>query len=263
MRIALAGGTGLMGTLVGTEARARGHDVVVLARSHGVDLMTGAGVDDAVRGADVVIDVTNVGTLKADDSVDFFDAVTRTLLAAGQRADVPHHVALSIVGVDRAPVGYYAGKRAQEVAIENGPLEWSTLRATQFHEFAPQMYASARLGPLHIAPKMRTQPIAAREVAARLVDIAEGPARGGYLEIAGPREESLVDMMRRWAAATGRRGWMPAVALPGRFGKAQRDGSLLPTDTIEGSAGGLGTVDRGTVDRGTETFADWLRRTTG
>ena len=166
MRVAIAGGTGLMGGLVVDDATARGHEVVVLARSRGVDLVTGAGVDAALRGADAVVDVTNVGTMKADASTDFFETATRTLLAAEQRAGVERHVALSIVGVERAPFDYYAGKRAQEVAIEAGPVPWTILRATQFHEFAEQIYATAHAGPLHLAPKMRTQPIAAREVAA-------------------------------------------------------------------------------------------------
>ncbi|MDX2376171.1 hypothetical protein M4I32_05080 [Microbacterium sp. LRZ72] len=94
---------------------------------------------------------------------------------------------------------------------------------------------------------MRTQPIAAREVAARLVDLAESPAHGGYIEIAGPREESLVDMVRRWARATGHRGWIPAVALPRPLGTAQREGTLLPG---------------GGAETGVETFTAWLERTT-
>ncbi|MDE0547622.1 SDR family oxidoreductase [Microbacterium sp. C7(2022)] len=246
MRIAIAGGTGLMGGLVADESRARGHEPVLLARSTGVDLTTGAGLDHALNGADAVIDVANVNTLNADASTAFFGKATRTLLAGEQRAGVARHVALSILGVDLAPFDYYAGKRAQEVAIEAGSVPWTILRAAQFHEFAQQIYATAKAGPLHLAPKMRTQPIAGREVAARLVDLAESPARGGYVELAGPREESLVDMVRRWAHSRGHRGWIPAVALPGALGKAQRDGTLLPRDGAE---------------LGSETFTAWLERT--
>ncbi|MDZ8276707.1 SDR family oxidoreductase [Microbacterium aquimaris] len=246
MRVAIAGGTGLAGGLVADEARARGHDTALLARSTGVDLTTGAGLDDALNGADAVIDVTNVDTLKADASTTFFERATRTLLAGEQRAGVGRHVALSIIGVDRAPFDYYAGKRAQEMAIEVGSVPWTILRAAQFHEFAQQIYATAKAGPLHLAPKMRTQPIAAREVASRLVDLAESPARGGYIELAGPREEELVDMVRRWARARGHRGWIPAIRLPGALGRAQRAGTLLPRDGAE---------------IGSETFAAWLERT--
>ena len=246
MHIALAGGTGLVGSLVAAEARKRGHTVTPLARAKGVDLVTGAGVQGAVNGADAVIDVSNIGTLEKHASVSFFERVTHTLLAAEQQVGVERHIALSIVGVDRAPYAYYAGKRAQEVAIERAETPWTILRATQFHEFAPQIYARARIGPLHLAPKMRTQPIAAQEVAVRLVDLAETPTNG-YVELAGPREESLVEMIRRWARSTGITGWIPGVALPGRLGRAQRDGTLLPQPGAE---------------IGTETFDEWLRRST-
>ncbi|WP_084040219.1 SDR family oxidoreductase [Demequina sp. NBRC 110053] len=248
MRIAVAGVTGLLGSMVAEQARSRGHEVVPMARSLGVDVVTGEGLEDALVGVTAVVDVTNVGTMKADASVAFFEQATRTLLAAEQRAGVERHVALSIVGVERAPYDYYAGKRAQEQAIEAGGVPWTILRATQFHEFAAQVYAMAKAGPLHLAPKMRTQPIAGREVASRLVDLAESPALGGYVELAGPREESLNDMVRAWARASGHRGWMPSVGLPGPLGKAQRDGALLP--------------DAG-AEIGSETFAEWLDRTTG
>ncbi|MBO0610341.1 SDR family oxidoreductase [Myceligenerans salitolerans] len=248
MRVAIAGGTGLVGRAVADEAVTRGHETVVLARSRGIELTTGTGLDHALRGCTAVIDVTNVATMKAGASTRFFEDVTRTLLTAERRAGVERHVALSIVGVDRAPFDYYAGKRAQELAVEAGPVPWTVLRATQFHEFAEQIHATAKAGPLHLAPKMRTQPIAVREVASRLVDLAEASAVGGYVELAGPEEESLVDMVRRWARATGRRGWIPAVALPGGLGRAQRDGTLLP---------GAG------AEIGVETFTAWLERTTG
>ncbi|GAB3604463.1 SDR family oxidoreductase [Microbacterium aureliae] len=247
MRIAIAGGTGVIGALTAAEATARGHEVVILARSRGIDLVAGTGVADALRGADAVIDTSNVVTMNPDAATAFFSAVTRTLLEAERAAGVGRHVALSVLGVDRAPHGYYAGKRAQERLVEQGPVPWAILRATQVHEFAPQMYAAAHMGPLHLAPRMRTQPIAAREVAARLVTLAEAPARG-YVELAGPREESLPDMIRQWATATGRREWIPAVSLPGPYGRAQRDGTMLPGPDVE---------------RGTETFAAWLARTTG
>lgn len=242
MRIAVAGGTGLIGRMVVDRARERGHEVVALARSQGVDLTSGAGVDEALAGADAVVDVLNVSTLKEAESVAFFRATTSALLAAEKRASVPHHVALSIVGVDRAPFDYYAGKRAQEELVEAGDVPWTILRATQFHEFAPTVYATAAVGPLHLAPRMRTQPIAAREVAERLVVLAEG-SPSGHVALAGPREESLVEMVRAYARATGRRGWIPSVSLPGRFGRAQRDGSLLPGADVE---------------RGTQTYAEWI-----
>lgn len=243
MRIAVAGGTGTVGAHVTAVARDRGHDVVVLARSSGVDLVTGDGADAAMAGADVVIDVASTTTLKAAESVAFFEAVTRTLLAAEERVGVGHHVALSIVGIDGATDGYYAGKLAQERLVEAAVVPWTILRATQFHEFAAQVYATARIGPIHVAPRMRTQPIAAREVAERLVDLAEAGPAGRVADLAGPREESLVEMVRAYARATGHRGWIPALSLPGETGRRQRDGSALP------AAGAL---------LGRETFSEWV-----
>ena len=232
-----------MGSHVAEIVRERGHEVVVLTRSGGVDVLTGSGLAAALEGADAVIDVVSVDTLDAKTSIAFFEATTRTLLDAEAAASVRHHLALSIVGIDRAPEGYYAGKLAQERLIENGPVPWTILRATQFHEFAAQIFDSAKVGPLHVAPRMRTQPIAAREVAARLVSLAEAPPAGRVRDLAGPREESLPAMMRGWARARGSRVWIPAVPLPGALGRAQRDGSLLPGPD---------------ADLGVQTFAEWL-----
>ncbi|WP_350347621.1 SDR family oxidoreductase [Agromyces sp. G08B096] len=228
MRIAVAGGTGTVGSYVVEAARGRGHEVVVLSRSAGVDLMTGAGLDAALAGVDVVIDTSNRQATSAKASTEFFTTVTRNLLAAEQRAGVPHHVALSIVGVDRAPYGYYAGKLAQERAVEAGPVPWTILRVTQFHEFAEQMLAGLTVAGLHVAPKLPTQPVAAREVGERLVELAERAPAGRAPEFAGPRRERLEDMIRRFAEATGVRGPILALALPGKQFQAMRRGEALP-----------------------------------
>ena len=177
MRMAVAGGTGLIGRQVVSLVEQAGHEPVVLARSRGVDLTTGAGLDAALAGAEVVIDVSNVTTLSKKRSVRFFAAATGQLLAAGARAGVRHHVALSIVGIDRVGWGYYAGKLRQEELIRTATVPWTVLRATQFHEFAEQLLARSP-GPLVPVPRMRVQPVAAREVAARLVELALGPAVG-------------------------------------------------------------------------------------
>ncbi len=218
----------------------------MLTRSAGIDVVTGEGVDAALGGADVVIDTSSVSTLDRDKAIAFFEGASRTLLAAEERVGVGHHVALSIVGVDGSASGYYQGKVAQERVVESGPVPWTILRATQFHEFAEQIYARAKVGPVHLAPRMRTQPIAAAEVAARLVDLAVAAPAGRAADLAGPREESLVAMVRAYAAALGHRGWIPAISLPGAAGREQRNGSLLP---------GPG------AQLGRETFAEWLART--
>lgn len=243
MRIAVAGGTGTAGRRVVEVARSRGHDVAIATRGAGADATTGDGLREALQGVDVVIDTLNVTTLDARTSEEFFRAATGRLLAAEGAVGVGHHVALSIVNCDRAPHGYYAGKVAQEALITAGALPWTILRTTQFHDFAAQVFASARIGPLHLAPRMRTQPVSLDDVAARLVDLAEAPPAGRARDLAGPQEESLVAMVRGYARATGHRGPLPAFPLPGPLGRAQRDGTLLP---------GLD------ADRGTVTFAQWL-----
>ena len=243
MKIAVAGGTGTVGRHVVDVARERGHEVRVLSRTNGVDALTGAGLDSALAGVQSVVDATNLSTTSGEASVGFFEQVTRMLLAAEQRAGVGHHVVLSIVGIDRAPDGYYAGKVAQEVLVEAGGVPWTIQRATQFHDFAAQLFAGAKVGPLHLAPRMRTQPISTREVADCLIDRVEAGPSGRVTDIAGPREESLVAMIRTYARAIGYRGWIPAVSLPGPLGRAQRDGSLLAaSDAV----------------RGRQTFAEWI-----
>ncbi|GAA1961094.1 SDR family oxidoreductase [Microbacterium deminutum] len=243
MRIAVAGGTGLTGRHVVEIARRRGHDAVPLSRYGGVDLVSGAGLPQALVGADTVIDVSNIGSIKTDVAVSFFAGATRNLLATERKVGVTHHIALSIVGVDAAPEGYYAGKLSQERIIEAGDIPWTIQRATQFHEFAALMFDTAKAGPMHLAPRARTQPIAVREVAEHLVTLAEDGPGGRVRELAGPREESLADMVRSYARAIGHRGWIPEVSLPGALGRAQRNGSLLPqNDPILGR----------------QTFAEWL-----
>jgi uncharacterized protein YbjT (DUF2867 family) len=242
MRLAVAGGTGLMGGLIVDQAGAAGHDVVIISRSHGVDLTTGAGLDAALQGVDAVIDVTNVVTLSKKESVEFFERVTRTLKKAEESAGVSHHVVLSIVGVDRVELGYYQGKlRQEELALADG-VPATVLRATQFHEFASQQLTQLG-GPFAVVPKMVSQPIAATEVAAELLRLAEGPAIGLAPEIAGPEVLEMAPLARRIAKTRGPRKLVLSFPLPGPAGKAMASGGLLPT------APG---------PRGTITFDQWL-----
>ncbi|MFB7892731.1 SDR family oxidoreductase [Microbacterium sp. NPDC056044] len=228
MRIAVAGGTGVVGSHVVEAVRANGHDAVVLSRGSGVDLITGSGLDAALAGVDAVVDTANVSTLKADAAVRFFETATGNLITAAERAGVRHVVLLSIVGVDRMPYDYYAGKIAQERVVEASPVPWTILRATQFHEFAAQLFAQAKVGPLHVAPRARVQPVAAREVGARLAALAAGPAQGRAADFAGPREERLDDMVKAYARHIGHGGWIPSVSLPGPQMKGMRSGLALP-----------------------------------
>lgn len=241
MRIAVAGGTGVVGRHVVEIARARGHEVTVLARSQGVDLTTGEGLN--LTGIDAVVDVTSIQTTSARAATRFFTAVTGHLLAAERAAGVGHHLVLSIVGVDEAPFGYYAGKAAQERLVQAGGVPWTILCATQFHEFAGQIHQRMRLGPISLVPVMQSQPVAAREVAARLVALAEAGPIGRVPDLVGPRVESMADLSRRWAAATGARGRVIEAPIPGGFGRAMRNGTLLA---------------RPGSDHGEQTFEQWL-----
>lgn len=243
MRIAVAGGTGVVGSRAVEALRADGHDPVVLSRRTGVDLTTGAGLDAALDGVDAVIDVANVTTVSAGVATRFFEAATGNLVAAAARAGVAHVVLLSIVGIDRIPHDYLAGKLAQERVVETGTLPWTILRATQFHEFAGQVFDRAKLGPLHVAPRGRVQPVAAREVGAHLAALAAGAPQGRAADLAGPREERLDEMIKAYARRTGHGGWVPSVSLPGGQMKGMRQGLGLP---------GPGAV------LGTQTFAEWL-----
>ena len=239
--IAVAGGTGWVGRHVVESVRRLGHDPLVIARSTGVDLTTGAGLDEALTGVDAVIDVTNIVTQNRGRATTFFRTATRHLLDAEERQGVAHHVLLSIVGIDRVGLGYYRAKLAQEDLVRAGAVPWTILRATQFHEFAAQMLGTGRIAAI---PSMLSQPVAAQEVADELVRLATSPPSGMAPELAGPREERVPDMARRLASARGRRGLVLTVPLPGATGRGMRTGALLPTDP---------------GPRGTQTFDEWLR----
>jgi len=229
MRIAVAGGTGLIGRLVVQELTSTGHDPVVLARSQGVDLSTGLGLAEKLSGCGALIDVSNVITVRRKVSVAFFGAATAQLLRAGERAGVGHLVALSIVGADTVDYGYYLGKRRQEELLAAGSVPWSVLRTTQFHEFAQQLLERAP-GPLALVPRMRVQPVAAGEVAAALVQRATGRPGGFVRPMAGPEQLELTDMTRRLLKARSSRRLLVPIRLPGRAGAAIAGGGLLPQD---------------------------------
>lgn len=229
MKLAIAGGTGAVGAHVVRLAEAHGHTVQILARSHGVDLNTGQGVD--LTGVDAVIDVSGTKTTSAAKSRGFFEASTGNLLCAGRAAGVKHHLALSIVGAAGAPYGYYAGKAAQEQALMESGMPYTILRATQFFEFAEQN--ALRFGPWVLLPKMRSQPVAARAVAAELVRLAEGEPTGAAFDAAGPQQLSIADVARAIFEARGERRRVAELSVPGGFGRALRDGSILPgTDAL-------------------------------
>ena len=241
MKVTVIGGTGVAGRWTAQALRAQGHEAIVAARSAGVDLVTGDGLDAALAGADAVIDTTNVASSRAQASREFFEATSRTLMRAAQQAGVRHIVALSIIGIDRVPFGYYQGKLRQEEVLRESRVPVSILRAAQFHEF-PEQYLARWAGPLVVVPRWRTQPAAAREVGTALARLATG-VPVPMSEFAGPREELMADLLRQVIHARGARRLVTAVRLPGAAGRAMADGGSLPA---------------GPGARGTQAFADWL-----
>lgn len=241
-RIAVAGGTGLVGRHVVARLRRDGHDVVVLSRSTGVDTFRAAGLRAALEATTVLIDVTNVATTAKSKSVEFFERSTAYLLDAEREAGVAHHVVLSIVGIDDVDFGYYLGKRAQEAAVKAGDVAWTILRATQFHEF-PAQIASRMTGPVVPVPRMRSQPVAAREVADTLVDLAMAPPARTTRTIAGPQVHEMPDLVRQVLRVDGSRRLVIPLWLPGAAGRGMASGAL---------------IDSNPDVRGRQTFPDWL-----
>lgn len=240
MRVAVAGATGAVGVHAVRALAERGVEVVPLTRGTGVDLLTGRGLDGKLDGCDAVLDVASVTTLRRAAAVDFFTRSTEHLLAAERAAGVGHHVALSIVGIDAAESGYYAGKVAQERAVMAGPIPWTLLRATQFHEFADQLRVRGRTGPVILVPRMRIQPVAASEVGTALAEALLAGPSGRVPDLAGPRVEQLEDLVRRCVRASGARTPALGVRLP--RGLVQTRGLLA------GPGARLGTI----------TFDEWL-----
>jgi len=210
-KIAVAGATGRVGRHVVDVLRAGGHEVVAISRSGGVDVITGDGLAEALAGVECVIDVATGPSPQQEAATEFFTTAAQNLHTAGERAGVQRLVVVSIIGTDRFTAGYYAAKATHEQAMLSGPIPVRILRAAQFHEFVPQLVDWGRQGEVSYVPTMRTQLVAARTVAQALADLATGPesmfAPGPsgvpILEIAGPREESLVEMARLLAAQRG------------------------------------------------------------
>jgi uncharacterized protein YbjT (DUF2867 family) len=208
-KIAVAGATGRVGRHVVDVLEADGHDVVPMSRSSGVDVVTGEGLAEALAGVVCIIDVATQPSPEQEAATAFFTAAARNLQEVGERAGVEHIVVVSIIGIDRFTAGYAAAKVAHEHAILLGSIPVSILRAAQFHEFVPELVEWGRQGGVSYVPKMRAQPVAARTVAGALADLAKGSgsARGSseppFPELAGPREENLVDMARLLAARRG------------------------------------------------------------
>lgn len=241
MRIAIVGGNGTLGRHVTAELARAGHEVRVLSRSgeYRVDLTTGAGLTAALAGCDAVVDASNAQKNARAVLVDG----SRRLLAAAAEAGVAHHVCVSIVGCDQVPMGYYKVKTEQEQAVTDGPVPWSIVQATQFHELAASALAAAARFRILPVPRMKVQTIAAAEVARAVAEVATAPPVRGRVRVAGPLIQTGAELARTWRQVTGRTALLLPVPVPGQLGRALR-------------AGGL-TTSQPDI-RGTTHFADWL-----
>ena len=233
-RVAIAGATGRIGTLTRLLLEEAGHEVVPLSRHHGVNLVTGAGLDDALNGVGAVIDVTNSTSRDRSETTGFFRAVSANLLTRGLHAGVGHHVVLSIAGVDRVNGNaHYAGKRAQEAAVEAGQVPYTIVPATQFHDFAEMVASWSEADGVARVPPLLVQPIAPRDVAAILTRVATGPAQGRHVDVAGPDPHDLVDMARRTHEARGRSVRLVPTWDDGVFDATMAGNVLLPAHDVE------------------------------
>src|SRR5215468_5705943 len=187
MKIVVIGGTGLIGSKVVNILRQRGHEVLAAAPSSGVNTLTGEGLAEALKGAQVVVDVANAPSWEDKAVLEFFETSGRNLLAAEAAAGVKHHVALSVVGTDRLLAsGYFRAKMAQETLIKASSIPYTIVRSTQFFEFVRGIAQNAAEGQTVRLSSVLMQPIAAVDVSAVLADVAVSEPVNGTLEIAGP-----------------------------------------------------------------------------
>ena len=202
MKIVVIGGTGLIGSKLVTKLREQGQEVVAAAPQTGVNSLTGEGLAEALKGASAVVDVTNSPSWEDVAVMRFFETSTRNLLDYETKAGVRHHIALSVVGTDRMlESGFFRAKLAQENLIKTSSLPYSIVRATQFFEFVPKIADLSAESKQVRLPHVLFQPMAADDVASALAKIALGSPVNGTVEIAGPEQSHLDEIVRRYLAA--------------------------------------------------------------
>jgi uncharacterized protein YbjT (DUF2867 family) len=197
VKIVVIGGSGLIGSKLVTRLRERGHETLAASPASGVNTLTGEGLDAALEGASVVADVSNSPSFDDAAVLEFFTTSSRNLLAAEAAAGAGHHVALSVVGAERLPdSGYLRAKLAQERLIEDSPIPSSIVRATQFFEFVGRIADAATSGTTVRLAHVLIQPMAADDVASAVADVAVGPPVNGVVEVAGPQQFHLDELVR-------------------------------------------------------------------
>ncbi|MBW9054532.1 SDR family oxidoreductase [Rhizobium mesosinicum] len=239
MKIVIIGGSGLIGTKVAERLRKQGHEVLQSSPSTGVNTITGEGLDGALAGANVVIDVTNSPSYEPSAVLSFFETSTTNLLKAERAAGVRHHVALSIVGIERSPDnGYFRAKLAQEALIKKNAVPYTIVRSTQFLEFLGGIADSSTVdGTVHV-PHGAFQPIAADEVAGFVAEAATASAENRTIEIAGPEKKPMSDFVTEYLASIGDTRKVLVDPQARYFGTLVDDRALVPLGTAK-----LGTLD--------------------
>jgi uncharacterized protein YbjT (DUF2867 family) len=246
MKIVVIGGSGLIGSKLVNLLRKRGHEVVAASPNTGVNTLTGAGLKEALAGAQVVADVANSPSFEDAAVMDFFVTSGRNLLAAEATAGVKHHVALSIVGTQRlVESGYLRAKAVQENLIKNSSIPYSILQSTQFFEFIERIATGALDGNVYRLSPALMQPIVSDEVVAALADIALGKPLNTTVEVGGPEAIPLDELARKVLVARKDPRQVVADAHARYFGAELNDQSLIP-----GPKARLGSM----------RFSDWLRQ---
>ena len=231
MKIVVIGGSGLIGSKLVAKLDADGHDAVAASLDSGVNTITGEGLAEALTGASVVVDVSNSPSFEDAAVLEFFETSTRNLLAAEADAGVGHHVALSVVGTRRlSESGYFRAKIAQEKLIEEAAIPYSIVHATQFYEFVKSIAAAAADGDTVRIAHVLVQPIAADDVATAVGRVAVGPPVNGIVEVAGPEQFYLDELIRRGLSARNDPRTVIADPLARYFGAQLSERTLVPGD---------------------------------
>lgn len=243
-KIVVIGGTGLIGSKLVRKLTEHGHEAIAASPSSGVNTLTGEGMAQVLTGAQVVVDVSNSPSFEAKAVLDFFTTSTTNLVAAATEAGVGHFVALSVVGTQNLPESpYFRAKIAQEKLIKNSGMDYSIVHATQFFEFVKSIADAATIdGTVHLSPAL-IQPIAADDVATAVARTAVGAPINGILEVAGPEEFGLDELVRTGLRL--REDPRPVVADP----EAQYFGANLDTRSLLPGQG---------ADIFPTRFEDWL-----